>query len=137
MFFGNRQPQRILVVDSPDGLQKMKECTTCSFGAPVVLLVCYEPAAERTNYLGDQRGYGQVDASIVMTHMMLAAWDVGLSNVWVGLFNPDLLRSSFHIPENYRIVGLMPVGYAAEDAEPSRMHGERFPLTRTVFHNQF
>lgn len=134
---GNRQPQRILVVDTPEGLRKMKECTTCSFDAPVVLLVCYDTKVENNNHLGDHRPYGQVDASIVMTHMMLAAWDAGLGNVWVGLFKPELLEQYFSIPEDYRIVSLMPIGYAAEDAVPAKMHGDKFSLAHTVFHDHF
>ncbi|MFT8890156.1 MAG: nitroreductase family protein [Ethanoligenens sp.] len=134
---GNRQPQRILVVDTPEGLQKMKKCTTCSFDAPVVLLVCYDTTAENNNHLGDHRTYGQVDASIVMTHMMLAAWNVGLGNVWVGLFKPELLKQYFNIPDDYRIVSLMPIGYAADEAEPGKMHGDKFSITHTVFHSHF
>lgn len=134
---GNRQPQRILVVDTPEGLQKMEACTTCSFHAPVVLLVCYDRTVENNNHLGDHRAYGQVDASIVMTHMMLAAWNIGLGSVWVGLFRPELLRQNFNIPADYQIVSLMPIGYAAEDAKPSVMHGDKFPLTHTVFHDHF
>lgn len=134
---GNRQPQRILVVDTPDGLQKMKECTTCSYDAPVVLLVCYDPKVENNNHLGDHRTYGQIDTSIVMTHMMLAAWNVGLGNVWVGLFKPELLRQHFNIPSDYQIVSLMPIGYAADNAKPGEMHGNKFPITHTVFHNHF
>lgn len=134
---GNRQPQRILVVDTLEGLQKMKECTTCSFDAPVVLLVCYDTTVENNNHLGDHRAYGQVDASIVITHMMLAAWNVGLGNVWVGLFKPELLKQYFNIPDDYRIVSLMPIGYAADEAAPGKMHGEKFPIAHTVFHNHF
>lgn len=134
---GNRQPQRILVVDTPDGLQKTKECTTCSFDAPIVLLVCYDTTVENNNHIGDHRAYGQVDASIVMTHMMLAAWNVGLGNVWVGLFKPELLKQHFNIPDDYRIVSLMPIGYAADEAVPSKMHDDRFSITHTVFHSHF
>ncbi|MFT8888283.1 MAG: nitroreductase family protein [Ethanoligenens sp.] len=134
---GNRQPQRILVVDTPDGLKKMKECTTCSFDAPVVLLVCYDTSVENNNHLGDHRAYGQVDASIVMTHMMLAAWNVGLGNVWVGLFKPELLKQYFNIPDDYQIVSLMPIGYAADEAVPSKMHNDKLPIIHTVFHNRF
>lgn len=134
---GNRQPQRIVVIKSENALAKVKQCTPCHFDAPLLLLVCYDKSVENNNHYGDKRPYGQVDASIVLTHMMLEAHNVGLGTVWVGLFNPELLRKYFSIPVHYEILGLMPVGYPASDAEPSTMHGKRIPLERTVFYDSF
>lgn len=37
-----RQPQRILVVQSPEGLEKIDRCTDCRFGAPAVLVLAYD-----------------------------------------------------------------------------------------------
>lgn len=41
----NNQPQYLLVCKSPDALARVDRCTTMHFGAPVVLVVCYDPAA--------------------------------------------------------------------------------------------
>lgn len=38
----NNQPQRIKVINEAEGLMKVDECTPCRFGAPTVLLVCYD-----------------------------------------------------------------------------------------------
>lgn len=134
---GNRQPQRIVVVQSEESFEKMKLCTPCHFNAPLLLLVCYDKSVENNNHYGDKRPYGQVDASIVLTHMMLEAHNLGIGTVWVGLFNPQLLREYFRIPTHYEILGLMPMGYPAPDAEPSKMHGEKFPIEHTVFYDSF
>ncbi|MBR6729531.1 MAG: nitroreductase family protein, partial [Clostridia bacterium] len=37
----NYQPQRIFVINSPEGLEKLKNCTRCHFDAPCAMLVCY------------------------------------------------------------------------------------------------
>ncbi|SHK87725.1 Nitroreductase [Anaerocolumna jejuensis DSM 15929] len=134
---GNRQPQRIVVIQSKEAFEKMKRCTPCHFNAPLLLLLCYDKAVENNNHYGDKRPYGQVDASIVLTHIMLEAHNLGLGTVWVGLFNPELLREYFHIPASYEILGLMPMGYPAQDAAPGKMHGEKFPIEHTVFYNSF
>lgn len=134
---GNRQPQRILVVKSAEGLQKMSECTPCRYGAPVVLVVCYDPAEENTNFIDDEMGYGQIDASIVLTHIMLKATELGLGTTWVGLFKNSLLRKNFNIPEQYRIVSLMPVGYPKGNTPASDNHGKRFALEHTCFFESF
>lgn len=134
---GNRQPQRIVVVQSEEALEKMNRCTPCHFNAPLLLLVCYDQSVENNNHYGDKRPFGQVDASIVLTQMMLEAHNLGLGTVWVGLFNPELLRNYFHIPDHYQILGLMPMGYPPPDAEPHQRHSERFPIGHTVFYDSF
>ena len=35
----NYQPQRILVIREPEGLDKLKQCTSCHFDAPLALLI--------------------------------------------------------------------------------------------------
>lgn len=134
---GNRQTQRIVVVQGGDSYEKMKLCTPCHFNAPLILLVCYDTSVENNNHYGDKRPYGLVDASIVLTQMMLEAYNLGLGSVWVGLFNPELLAEYFHIPVHYKILGLMPIGYPATGTEPSKMHNEKFPIEHTVFYDSF
>lgn len=41
----NYQPQRILVLESPEALEKLKGCTPYHFHAPLALLVCYDREA--------------------------------------------------------------------------------------------
>ncbi|MDK2964957.1 MULTISPECIES: nitroreductase family protein [Lacrimispora] len=134
---GNHQPQRILVVNSDEGIAKMQECTPCHFQAKLLFLVCYDKQAEHHNHYGDQRPYGEVDASIALTQMMLEAYNLGLGSVWVGLFNPELLRKNFDIPDHYEILGIMPVGYPDDEVEPSKMHYEKYPVEHTIFYNTY
>ena len=37
----NYQPQRILVLNTDESLEKLKECTKCHFNAPTAMLVCH------------------------------------------------------------------------------------------------
>ena len=41
---------------------------------------------------------GEVDASIVTTHMMLQAWELGIGSCWIGSFNPKEVSEAFDIP---------------------------------------
>ncbi len=134
---GNRQSQRIVVIQSEDANAKIKQCTPCHFNAPLILLVCYDKSVENNNHYGDKRPYGQVDASIVLTHMMLEAHNLGLGTVWVGLFNAELLRKYFNIPVQYEILGLMPIGYPIPQVLPNKMHNEKFPIEHTVWYDSF
>ena len=38
----NYQPQRILVLQDPEKLEKLKECTKYGWGAPVIMIICYD-----------------------------------------------------------------------------------------------
>ena len=131
---GNYQPQRILVITGEEAIAKLKRCTPCHYDASLILLVCYENISKNP-FTGEK--IGEIDASIVATHMLLEATDLGLGCVWVGYFNPDLIRTTFHLPENYIPVALLPIGYPAADAHPSPMHDNRLPREKTVFFNDF
>lgn len=125
----NGQPQRILVAKAgTEVYDKVCQCTECHFDAPVILVACYQK---------NGRGHEHEDLSIVMTHIMLAAYDEGLADLWVQLVDFEKLRQLLNIPDNYHIVGLMPMGYPREDAHPSRRHEDRQPIEATVFYDSY
>lgn len=132
----NLQPQRILVIDGKEELEKLKRCTKCHFDAPAAFLVCYEKdACWQRRY--DGKRSGEVDASIVTTHMMLAAASLGVGTTWVMSFDPVAVRSEFEVPEAFEPVVILVAGYPAEDAAPYPGHSEFRPIEQTVFRNRF
>jgi nitroreductase len=123
----NNQPQRIKVITSAEDLAKVDECTHCRFGAPAVLLICYDKnVCWRRKF--DGKSCGVSDACIVTTHLMLQAQDLGLGGCWVMHFDPAKAVELFGLPENVAPVAMLPIGYPAEDSAPAPMHGEKFPL---------
>lgn len=132
----NIQPQRILVIENEVALSKLKKCTAYHFDAPIALLICYDKNASwKRKFDGDDSG--DVDASIVTTHLMFQAAELGLGTTWVGYFDPALIISEFGIPDNFVPVALLPMGYPAEEAKPNPAHYQRKPLNETVFYNEF
>ncbi|MCK6139809.1 nitroreductase family protein [Slackia exigua] len=128
----NLQPQRIYVLNSAEAFEKVDGLTRCRFDAPVVLLIAYDADEDWKNPLEEGIHAGQQDASIVATHIMLAATEAGLGTCWVNLFPNSQANEAFDLPESIVPVLLMPIGYAALDAKPSRLHDERKPLEETV-----
>jgi nitroreductase len=124
----NLQPQHIFVLKSPEALEKVNQCTPCHFGEPVVLVVAYDPEKswKRTEY--DGKNHGEVDAAITAAHLMLQAADLGLGTTYVGVFDPKLLLEKFPEMQGYTPIGLLPIGYPAENSHPSKLHGDRHPL---------
>lgn len=132
----NRQPQRILVIDGQEGMEKLRRCTQCHFNAPAALLVCYDKdACWKREY--DGKTSGDIDASIVATHMMLEAAALGVGTTWVMYFMPEAVRAAFGIPESVEPVALLVMGYPAPDAKPFPGHSQFRPMEEIVTYNRF
>ena len=107
----NLQPQRIFVLQSSEALEKVDGCTGAHFHPPVMLLVAYDPEAAWKRE-DDGKNHGEIDAAIAVTQMMLQA--------------------AFPELAGLTPIALLPMGYPAEGAHPSRLHTDRKPLEELV-----
>ena len=126
----NLQPVRLIVVRDEEGLAKIGRAANI-YGAPLAVIVCAdrERAWERPY---DGKRSGEVDASIVTTHMMLEAEAIGVGSTWVMHFRPAAVRESYQLPDHEEPVALLVLGYPAKDAQPSPRHSEFRPETELV-----
>ena len=127
----NLQEQHVYVAQSEEALAKIDKATPCRYGAPTVLVVAFDKNNVFT-YPGEKRDSGVEDASIVATHMILAAEDAGVDSCWVNFFDPDKLAEDLGLPENEEILMLMDLGFAAEGIGPLANHESRKLLSETV-----
>ena len=132
----NNQPQRILVLNTDDSLEKLKLCTKCHFNAPCAFLICYN-REETWKRPYDGAMSAPVDAAIVATHMMLEAQNIGVGTCWVMHFNPAKMKETFCIPEHIEPVALLVAGYPHPDAQPLQMHEKVRPMEEVVFYDTF
>lgn len=128
----NSQPQRIYVIQSPEIIAKLAEVTPMTFGAKTILAFALDTDAEWENPLEAGIAMGTQDVSIVATHIMMEAADIGLGTCWVGYFPNSVTESILGLPENEKLVLLMPIGYPAADSEPKPMHFKKKDITETV-----
>ena len=155
----NLQPQRILVLNTPENLDKVrqfcsfgynqkyvdlaKECDNKEqgkvnfyYGAPLVLFVCYDATACWI-HPQSRKSSGATDATIVAMHMMLEAASLDLGSVWISYFDEEIARDLLELPESWQSVCMLYIGYPADDYEPhKKMSGHRKPLTETCFWNE-
>lgn len=132
----NYQPQRILVINTDESIEKLRKCTKSHFGAPTAMLVCYNKDESWVRKY-DGALSAPVDACIVNTHMMLYAHEIGVGSCWVMHFDPEAMRKEFNIPENIIPVALLVMGYPADDATPLNLHSEYRPLDEVVVYDSF
>lgn len=129
----NYQPQRIYIVKSEEGLNKLNSVCKCIFGANTVLIFTYNKDEDWKNRLEDGVHSGIQDVSIVATHVMMEAWECGVGSCWVNFFSPSKLHEVMELPQNEEVVCIMPIGYPADDAEPrADMHYGHKEISETV-----
>jgi len=107
----NRQPWHFIVVT---GSEKRKVISKGPFAkfvteSPVVIVGCGDAKASPHWYM--------VDVSIALENMVLAATAEGLGTCWIGGFREDEIRRLLEIPEDFKIVALISVGYPREKPE--------------------
>ncbi len=126
----NNQPQRFFVLKSEDALAKAAELTF-TYGAPVVILVCYV-TAEAWHSPFDGFVSGDMDASIAASSMMFEAEDLGVHSVWLRGFDAGKVQEAFDLPAGTVPSLMLALGYPGKDAKPHKMHGEREPIEEFV-----
>ena len=83
--------------------------------APLVMVFCANPADSGER---DGQNYYLVDSGIAMEHLVLAARNEGLGTCWMGIFDEAIIKTSFGIPEQWRVVAITPLGYPDQDPQP-------------------
>lgn len=127
----NLQEYHIYVIQSEKNLKKVDEVTPCRYGASTVLLVTYDKTNVFT-YPGGSRDSGIEDATIVATHMMLAAKNQGVESCWINFLDPDITHKKFRLPAKEEVLMMLDIGYPAEDCEINPLHDKRKDLSDTV-----
>lgn len=130
----NAQPVRVWVFRSDEALAKIRACTSCHFGAPLLVLFGADAGAEGVFVRpSDGQNAALGDATIVAAHYMLEAKDLGLDTTWVGFFDTGKINEAFPQTVGYDLVGLFPTGHAdPEKGGPTPRHTQRKELAEFV-----
>lgn len=128
----NSQPQKIYVLEGEELLKKVDSFTKCRYNAPVVLAIGFDYDVVFNIPGKEDRNFGEIDNSIVVTHMILEAENLGIQSCWVGVFAHGEAEKILGLPENIELTAILPIGYAAEGGKPSERHNDRKALEDTV-----
>lgn len=127
----NYQPIKIWVFESEEARKKLLSCTKMKFIEPakVIFAVGADPEKAWVRPF-DQKNIADIDAAIVITHMMLEIHELGYGSTWIGHFDPIALGKLFPETKKYSMVGLLPVSGIAMG--PSERHTLRKPVSELV-----
>jgi nitroreductase len=107
----NMQPWKFVVVKDS---KRRKELGRAANGqtfigqAPIVIAAV---ATEPESIMSSGIPRYAVDVAIAVDHMTLAAVDEGLGTCWIGAFSQQKVKEILNIPDKYRVVALLPLGF--------------------------
>ena len=107
----NMQPWKFVVVTDSKRRQELARAANRQtfVGQAPVVIVAVATNPESTMSSGIPR-YA-VDLAIAVDHMTLAAVDEGLGTCWIGAFSQQKVKEILNIPDKYRVVALLPLGF--------------------------
>jgi len=116
----NRQPFRVIVIRTAGRQEELKRIYSRDWfiQAPLVIGICGVPGEAWTRR--DGKNYCDVDATIVMDHLILAATGEGLGSCWIGAFDPQAAREVLGLPVGVEPIAFTPLGYAADAPREKR-----------------
>ncbi|HSA96770.1 MAG TPA: nitroreductase family protein [Acidobacteriota bacterium] len=119
----NVQPWRFIVVDDPALKERLAAAAFSGFysgskfaaAAPVILVVLAKPGRATVRLGSHIQGvpYYLIDMGIAGEHIVLQAEELGLATCWMGWFSYRRARKVLGIPRAFKLVAMMPLGYAA------------------------
>ncbi|PKP53943.1 MAG: nitroreductase [Bacteroidetes bacterium HGW-Bacteroidetes-1] len=108
----NRQPWKIVIVQSTPMLRKLSTCYSASwFAKTTVVLIVKGNRSEAWTRKSDGYNSIETDLTILMDHLILAAHAEGLSTCWIAAFEPQKLREVLALSESEEVFAMMPLGY--------------------------
>ena len=107
----NRQPVCIVVIKDAKIKQQLKKAygEEWFYTAPVIICVCSIP--DKAWKRGDGKNYADIDATIAMDHLILAATEEGLATCWIAAFKVSVVKTILNLPHGMEPVALTPLGY--------------------------
>jgi len=114
----NRQPFQIIVIHTAGREAELRRIYGKSWfaQAPLLIAICAIPAQSWIRR--DGKNYADVDVTIAMDHLILAATNLGLGTCWVAAFDPAATREVLHLPAGVEPIAFTPLGYPADQPGP-------------------
>jgi nitroreductase len=124
----NFQPFKITVIETKGREEELKKIYVREWFSQAPYVLCVSILPDTAWVRRDGRKYADVDAGIVMDHIILAATALGLGTCWIGNFNVDAAKEFLKLEEGMEPLLFTPLGYPADENK----HIKRKPLEELV-----
>jgi nitroreductase len=125
----NLQEWRFIIVKSRKVREKLAHAANEQIfvgQAPVIIVAC---AVTDEHVMSCGQLCYPINVAIALDHISLAAVELGLGTCWIGAFNEAKVKEILRIPDEVRVVELMPIGYPAYQDVKEK---DRLPLKKIV-----
>jgi len=113
----NFQPWKFVMVTDAE-LRKSLAAAACDqrfiADAPLIVAGCGFPE-KSYHKMGGSGNSIDIDLSIALDHLTLAAAAEGLGTCWIGAFDEGAVKKVLGVPKKVKVVALTPVGYPRSD----------------------
>lgn len=125
--WANTQCWRFVVVKEPENRARIAEALSpgnpaadAVRNAPVVIVACAQlgrSGFKRGEAMTSKGDWFMFDVALAMQNLTLAAHELGLGTVHVGLFDAKKVEEILQVPEGVVVVELTPLGYPDEQPQ--------------------
>ena len=130
----NYQPWHVIVVRDPEVKKKLASTYSRSWfaKAPIILVICgnHQLAWKRS----DGNDHTDVDVSIIIDHMTLAAAEIGLGTCWICNFDVVKAKEILGLPDHVEPIVYLPLGYPQKGEEHIHPHHNKRKLIAEIIH---
>jgi len=116
----NRQPFRMIAVPTRGREADLKRIYARDWFSQAPLVICACAVEAEAWKRRDGKSYVDVDVTIAMDHLILAAHDLGLGTCWIGAFDPEAAREVLGLEPGLEPLAFTPLGYPADQARPKK-----------------
>jgi len=116
----NRQAFELIVIPTQGREAELKRIYGREWFSQAPLVICACARTSEAWLRKDGKNYAEVDTTIAMDHLILAAADLGLGTCWVAAFDPAAAREILGLPPHLEPVAFTPLGYPADEWKPKK-----------------
>jgi len=131
----NFQPWKFIVVTEPALLNQLHGCYHRDwFKTAPVCIVAIGDHDKGWHRPTDGKDYTDMDVTIAIDYLMLAATEIGLGTCWICHFNAEKCAEIFGLSSNLEPIAMIPIGYPLSATTPVK---NRKTIEQTVLWNRF
>ena len=116
----NKQPWKFRIVNSNDDKAKIQQCYDREWFATAPTYIIASVLHNEEWVRADGKHHGNIDVSIAVEHLCLAATEQGLATCWVCNFDAEKCKNLFGMSENEEPAVLIPIGYANDQPKEKK-----------------
>jgi nitroreductase len=129
----NRQPFQFIVIQTAGREAELQRVYRRGWFVQAPLVICACAIPDQAWSRMDGKPYADVDVTIAMDHLILAATEQGLGTCWIAAFDPAAAREVLALPDGVEPIAFTPLGYPADQLGPK----QRKPLADLVRYEQW